>query len=99
MRVPRKPKKETAPKNPNMVKTSNKLIGEIENRDLYDSDEGVLELDKEKLFGGAAYDNNMEMLGQNLDFGEVKREKKQMDLLFNKIQNKKQQREDPSSVE
>jgi hypothetical protein len=36
VRQPRKPK-ELA--NPNMIKSSNKLIGEIENRDLYNSDD------------------------------------------------------------
>lgn len=35
-------KKEAVLKNPYMVKTGNKLIGEIENRDLYDSDDDVL---------------------------------------------------------
>ncbi len=37
-RQPRKPK-EVTQHNPNMIKTSNKLIGEIENKDLYNSDD------------------------------------------------------------
>lgn len=40
--------------NPNMIKTSNKLIGEIENKDLYNSDEEV---------GAFAGDNGMTAFG------------------------------------
>jgi len=71
-----------------MVKTSNKLIGEIENRDLYESDDALLDAkEKERLFGGAVYDNQD---GQTLDFGDSKpREKKEMNQLFNKINFKK----------
>ena len=46
-----------APKNPNMVRTANRLIGEIENRDLYESDDALLDAkETERLFGGAVYD-------------------------------------------
>lgn len=43
-----------------MVKTGNKLIGEIENRDLYDSDDDVLNVDRSELIGGvgaSSYDS------------------------------------------
>lgn len=42
----RKPKE---PQNPNLIKTSNKLIGVIENLELYDSDD-VFEKTRENLF-------------------------------------------------
>ena len=70
-------------RNPNLVKTSNKLIGDIENRDLYNSDDGGDNLG----FTG----NQEDLKGQDieLDLGEMKREKKEMGLLFQKINNKK----------
>jgi len=40
--------------NPNVIKTANKLIGDIENRDLYDSDDGILDVNREQLFGGVS---------------------------------------------
>jgi hypothetical protein len=45
-----------------MIKTTNRLIGEIENRELYDSDEGLLDAEhKEKLFGDAVFDNAQDL--------------------------------------
>lgn len=89
-RLTKKPKES---KNPNMVKTNNKLLGEIENKDLYDSDEGLCDRHLQ--------DNQEDLRGQNieLDLGEVKREKKELGQLFQKINNKKQQRVDPHSIE
>jgi hypothetical protein len=54
---PKRQKKEVVPKNPNMLKSTNRLIGEIENKELYASDEDILDVDKEKLFGDAVFDN------------------------------------------
>lgn len=51
-----RPKRQAAQKkeliNPNMIKTSNKLIGEIENADLYNSDEDALPQNHEILNNG-----------------------------------------------
>jgi hypothetical protein len=57
----------------NYVKTSNKLIGEIENNDLYASDEGILQ-DGFGNSGGAnreAYNDGEDLRGANIeiDFG------------------------------
>ena len=43
--------------------------------------------------------DQQEMIGKDLEFGEVKREKKNMSSLLNKINQKKQEREDPTQVE
>ena len=71
-----------------MVKSSNKLIGEIENKDLYDSDDN----------GDGAFmalqSTQHDRIGQqdiDLDIIDVKREKKQMGLLFDKLNNRKLQ--------
>lgn len=66
----RKPKE---PVNPNLIKTSNKLIGDIENKEIYDSDD-AFEQAREQLFP----ERNQEYLGQNIDLGEVKKEKKEL---------------------
>ncbi len=40
----KQPRKKAAERNnPNMLKTNNKLIGAIANKELYDSDEGIVE--------------------------------------------------------
>lgn len=41
--VKKKAKKEQVPLNANMVKTNNKLIGQVENGDLYADDEGLMD--------------------------------------------------------
>jgi hypothetical protein len=75
-------RKKKAPKNDNLgnsvnyVKTSNKLIGDIVNNDLYDSDEGML-ADGFYSKGGANreyFNDNDEMRGGELDFGPSKKE-------------------------
>ena len=84
MKKPRKerkqkePKKKRAPKEANLgnsvnyVKTSNKLIGEIENNDLYASDEGLLN----DGFGATIADrknvfeiDQEDLRGADIDFG------------------------------
>lgn len=79
-----------------MIKTSNKMIGEIEYKELYDSDDDVLAT------GGASGDMVQDPLNfaavlnhggapstAELDLGGP-REKKQMDFLLKKIADKKQ---------
>lgn len=68
----------------NYVKTSNKLIGEIENNDLYASDEGILG-DGFGINGGGnrgeVFDDNFQNLrGVEIDFGPSKKD--------NEIENK-----------
>lgn len=57
---PKPEKKKRVPKpkviqNPNLIKSTNRLIGDIENKELYDSDESCLNVDREKYFGGNRY--------------------------------------------
>jgi hypothetical protein len=78
-----------------MIKTINKLIGSIENIDLYTMDDDIDGIIESKTFA----EQPSGMTNQYLDLGESKREKKEMNVLFNKINIKKQQREDPTKVE
>ena len=57
-------------------------MGEIENRDLYNSDDEIAD-------NAVDTDYQNEYLNQDLDLGEIKREKKEMNLLFKKIDAKK----------
>ncbi len=83
----KQPKKKRAPKkpkevqNPNLIKTSNKLIGQIENNELYTMDDGDGEL--------RPVIQDDQFIGQDLEFGEVKVEKKQMSSLLSRINQKK----------
>eukprot|EP00347_Sterkiella_histriomuscorum_P004010 403362094 len=93
-RKKRIPKPKTI-QNPNVVKTQNKLIGEIVNSDLYaqeDDNDDLLNVDREKLFGAA---NDMDLRNEELDLGVSNNQKKDMSQLFSKIQNKKQMQNQP----
>ena len=88
-RKPKEPKKKRAPKPDNLgnsvnyVKTTNKLIGEIENNDLYASDEGLLN----DGFGATTMDrkNVFEveeegLRGATIDFGNEQKPKERQFL-------------------
>lgn len=82
-RVPRTKKVAKEQINPNMIKSSNKLIGEIENKDLYNSDDdcGLKEVQQPV---------DVDMRADELDLGQQKpKEKKEMDFLLRKLTNKK----------
>ena len=82
-RVPRPRRVAKEQQNPNMIKSSNKMIGEIENKDLYNSDDdcGLKEVQQPA---------NVEMRTDELDLGQQKpKEKKEMDFLLRKLTNKK----------
>ena len=74
--------------NPNMIKTSNKLIGEIYNQDLYNSDDSdTLRHDADM----PAIQHQQSFRNEELDLGMVqKAPQKKMDFLIKKIQDKKQ---------
>ena len=74
--------------NPNMIKTSNKLIGEIHNKDLYNSDDSdTLRHDADM----PAIQHQQSFRNEELDLGTVaKAPQKKMDFLIKKIQDKKQ---------
>ena len=74
--------------NPNMIKTSNKLIGEIFNQDLYNSDDSdTLKHDLDM----PAIQHQQSFRNEELDLGTVqKAPQKKMDFLIKKIQDKKQ---------
>jgi hypothetical protein len=68
----RQPKPDNLGNSVNFVKTSNKLIGEIENNDLYASDEGLLNdgfgaitTDRKNVFEN----DDEDFRGQQIDFG------------------------------
>ena len=80
-----------------MIKTSNKLIGEIENRDLYNSDDdnhGVQVQQDPLNFAGNL---DIDQTNSTLDLTTRPQGGKKMDFLIKKIQDKKQQ--NTSSVE
>ena len=52
--------------NPNIIKTSNKLIGEIENKELYDSDDDLPDSHETMDY------NQQNILYEELDLGENK---------------------------
>ena len=74
--------------NPNMVKTSNKLIGEIFNQDLYNSDDsGDLNHDAD---ANMPHQQHLTYRNDELDLGIVQKPKeKKMDFFIKKIQDKK----------
>ena len=83
----RQKKAPTELNNPNMIKTSNKLIGEIENKDLYNSDDDNV--------GAFAGDGGMSAFakeyaqGEELDLGVSQpKEKKEISTFLNKISHK-----------
>lgn len=77
------PKKAAEPLNPGMIKTNNKLIGEIQNNDIYDSDENLPQQTFEQAF------NTDSILGE-LDLGtaQPKGQKREMSSLLEKIRGK-----------
>lgn len=87
----RQPKGEKKPKakkelaNPNVIKTSNRLVGEIENKDLYASDDDGL---VQEVADPLAFSS---VVGEELDLGvRPPREKKEVDSLLKKLSfNKK----------
>lgn len=99
-RKPKEPKKKRAPKEANLgnsvnyVKTSNKLIGEIENNDLYASDDGLLN----DGFGATTHDRKNvfeveeeDLRGATIDFGNGSKPKEVKFL--QKMKTKRDQQE------
>lgn len=87
----KKKRKVAAPKElkAGVIKSSNKLIGEIENRDLYASDDDVLPQKQ--------YEDTNIYRGQDIEFGGRDREKKEIGTLFQRINIRKQLNENSSS--
>jgi len=77
----------------NTVKTANKLIGEIENNDLYGSDEG---LDDFGARDNKSYEDNL-LRGQSLEIDDGK--KAADNLFLQKMKTKKQYQEENQGVE
>lgn len=80
--------------NPNMIKTANKLVGEIENNDLYNQDDDDLPMNKDPLnfAGNLELDLGSTLINSELDLGGTRTQpKKEMNFLIKKIQDKKQQ--------
>lgn len=85
---PRQPKKPKEMANPNMIKTSNKLIGEIENRELYNSDDEAGCLEQPDLEMMPSLTSGMSFRNEELDLGQQPRPKdgaKKMDFLLKKL--------------
>ena len=75
--------------NPNMIKTSNKLIGELENNQLYDQeDEDLTRKDPLNFAGNLELDLGSTLINgaSELDLGSARTQpKKQMNFLIKKI--------------
>jgi hypothetical protein len=96
----RQPKPDNLGNSVNFVKTSNKLIGEIENNDLYASDEGLLN----DGFGATTKDRSNvfeiedeDFRGQQIDFGNDQAPKQ--GKFLQKMKTKKEVQDQNQSIE